>query len=259
MISYSTRKNIKGILIPNGIIKVIEEFFTEIENLKKRPIIIAIDGHSSCGKSTLSKDLAQTLGYRHIDTGAMYRVVTYYFLQNKIDIKDPMQVNDALDQITIDFIVIGDQSHTRLNGWDAEKEIRSLEVSQFVSEVSAISAVRRFLVTQQQQMGKNKAIVMDGRDIGTVVFPEAELKIFMTADIKIRAQRRYEEMIAKGSKDSFQQIQENLAKRDYIDSNRSDSPLKMADDAVIIDSSYLNRSEQLVKAIALAATVNPKL
>ena len=170
-----------------------------------------------------------------------------------------MQINDALDQITIDFIVIGDQSHTRLNGWDAEKEIRSLEVSQFVSEVSTISAVRRFLVSQQQQMGKNKAIVMDGRDIGTVVFPEAELKIFMTADIKIRAQRRYEEMIAKGSKDSFQQIQENLAKRDYIDSNRSDSPLKMADDAVIIDSSNLNRSEQLVKAIALAATVNPKL
>ncbi len=239
-------------LIPSGIRKVIESYTTEIKKLKERPIIIAIDGHSSCGKSTLSKDLAQIIGYRHIDTGAMYRAVTLYLLRQEIPLSDPTQVAGALNDIRIDFQRINGANHTFLNDEDVEKHIRGLEVSSHVSEVAAISAVRRFLVEQQRVIGQQKSIVMDGRDIGSVVFPEAELKIFMTADVDVRTQRRYEEMIAKGSKESYDTIKANLLHRDHIDSTRSDSPLLQADDAIVIDSSTLSRQDQLNKAIELA-------
>lgn len=242
-------------IISKGIPTIIERLAAHIKRLQKKPIIIAIDGHSSCGKSTLSKDLAKYIGYKHIDTGAMYRAVTLYFIRRHVDIKNQEEVQTALNEIRIDFSVVEGQNITLLNNENVESEIRSLEVSQLVSQVAAISAVRSFLVAQQQTMGLKKGIVMDGRDIGTVVFPNAQLKIFMTADIAVRSQRRYEEMISKGSKESFEAIQANLSKRDHIDSNREDSPLKQAPDAHIIDSSHLSRDEQLSVVLDLASKV----
>lgn len=219
-----------------------------------KKIIIAIDGFSSCGKSTIAKDLARKIGYRYVDTGAMYRAVTLFFLHNQIEFHHLDLVSEALKDITINFrIDENTQSQiTMMNGEDVEDEIRvNPRVASAVSDVSSISEVRRFLVKQQQAMGSQKGIVMDGRDIGTVVFPDAELKLFITADPNIRAQRRLDELKEKGQNTTFEEVLANLAKRDHIDSNRADSPLRKADDAVEIDNSYIDKEEQLNLIIKL--------
>lgn len=210
-------------------------------------ITVAIDGYSSCGKSTLAKQLAAALGYSYVDTGAMYRAVTLYFIRNQVDLFHPEQILNALKHISIEFRIneSTQQQETFLNGENIENEIRvNPRVASAVSDVSAISEVRRFLVKQQQAMGNLKGIVMDGRDIGTVVFPHAELKLFVTADPKVRAQRRLDELTEKGQNTTFEEVLANLEKRDYIDSNRADSPLKQADDAVVLDNSTMSRDEQ---------------
>lgn len=208
-------------------------------------IIIAIDGYSACGKSTLAKDLSKKLGYAYIDTGAMYRAVTLYFLRNEIDIADTKAVATALSAINIEFINIKGKNQTILNGEDIEDEIRKMYVSQHVSPVAAISLVRRAMVAQQQKMGEKRGVILDGRDIGTVVFPNAALKLFLTASPEIRTQRRYDELTQKGQISDFDTIKANLLERDHIDSNRADSPLKQALDAVIIDNTNLSIKEQL--------------
>lgn len=220
-----------------------------------KKIVVAIDGHSSCGKSTLAKDLAAKLGYAYVDSGAMYRAVTLFFLENDIDIKDAKAVDEALTQIKIHFERINNANHTFLNGEDVEKEIRTMRVSEFVSPVSTISAVRKFLVKQQQALGEQKGIVMDGRDIGTVVFPKAELKIFLTSNIEERTRRRYEELIAKGIKEDLQLVQKNLEERDHIDSTRADSPLTQAKGAILLDNTFLSREDQLNVALELAKRI----
>jgi cytidylate kinase len=224
----------------------------KIQVLKK--IIIAIDGYSSCGKSTMARALASHLGYTFIDSGAMYRAVALYFTQNGVDKNDAAQIDSALDNITIQFVHNAQRnaSDTYLNGKNVEDEIRSMAVAQFVSKVSTISAVRRFLVKQQQQMGADKGLVMDGRDIGTVVFPDAELKIFLTARPEVRAERRQKELAEKGQNVSFNEVMENLLERDRLDSTRADSPLKQADDALVLDNSDITREEQFELAVKWA-------
>jgi CMP/dCMP kinase len=213
-------------------------------------IIIAIDGHSSCGKSTMAKSLAQELGYIYIDSGAMYRVVTLYALRNGLinnGVVDRAKLIAELKNIKITFKwdeILG-KNTTFLNGENVEEEIRRLEVSENVSSISTFAEIRHEMVKQQRENGKNKGIVMDGRDIGTVVFPDAELKIFMTASPEIRAQRRFLELKEKGQEVDFNSILQNVEGRDEIDSNRAVSPLKRADDALILDNSYLSREEQL--------------
>jgi CMP/dCMP kinase len=214
-----------------------------------RKIIIAIDGYSSCGKSTLAKALAKELHYAYVDTGAMYRAVTLYFLDNDLDINDKADVLKALENIEIHFERTAQGNHVFLNGRDVENEVRTMRVSEMVSPVSTISVVRRAMVAQQQKMGNRKAVVMDGRDIGTVVFPDAELKIFLTADTDIRAKRRFDEMKSKGQETPIDDIRHNLLERDLIDSNRADSPLRQADDAILIDNSHLTPDEQLKKVL----------
>ncbi|MFK7933577.1 MAG: (d)CMP kinase [Saprospiraceae bacterium] len=216
-----------------------------------KKITIAIDGYSSCGKSTLAKDLAAALNYGYVDSGATYRAVTLYFIENQVDINDDEAIAKALDDITIEFKSIAGKNTTFLNGCNVEAEIRKMYVSEKVSPVATISVVRRAMVQQQQAMGAAKAIVMDGRDIGTVVFPDAELKIFLTADPIIRAQRRLDELIAKGEKVDLREIQLNLTERDRIDSSRADSPLRKADDAVLVDNTNLSKSEQMAMVLAL--------
>lgn len=211
-----------------------------------KKINIAIDGHSSCGKSTTSKILAKKLKYKYIDTGAMYRAVTYYLLINDIDWHDHSLLSEILEQIDIDFEVNENkENRTLLNGKDVEVEIRTMKVSNHVSEVSAISSIRKKLVEQQRQIAKNKGVVMDGRDIGTVVLPDACLKIFMTANIEARTERRWLELKAKGIALSPDEVRKNLEHRDYIDSNRADSPLKQASDAILLDTSKMNLEEQV--------------
>lgn len=220
-----------------------------------RKINIAIDGYSSCGKGTLAKALAKALHYTFIDTGAMYRAVTYSLLDNFIDINNTEAVIKHLPSLKISFNYQPDRNfyHTVLNGVDIETEIRGMEVSNLVSPVSKIDAVRAFLVDQQRQIGANKAVVMDGRDIGTVVFPDAELKIFMTAKPEIRAQRRLDELRYKGdSLTTFEEVLNNLNERDSIDSGRENSPLKPANDAIQIDNSFMTRDEQFHQALELA-------
>lgn len=217
-----------------------------------KKLIIAIDGHSSCGKSTLAKAIAKNLQYKYGDSGAMYRAVTLFFIENQVDITNEAAVAAALGKIDIDFERVGGENHTFLNGRDVEKEIRSMAVSELVSPVSAVSAVRRAMVRQQQQMGKRRGIVMDGRDIGTVVFADAELKIFLTADADVRTSRRHLELAAKGIDAEWEEIRRNLLERDKIDSSRADSPLRRADDAVVIDNTLLSESEQLAMTLALA-------
>jgi cytidylate kinase len=222
-------------------------------------IIIAVDGFAACGKSTLAKALAKSLGYIYIDSGAMYRAVTLYFLENNIDIKSSDDVATALKNISILFKNIDGQNHTFLNNKDVENEIREMRISNFVSPVSTISAVRRFLVACQKDMGQQKGIVMDGRDIGTVVFPDAELKLFMTASADIRTNRRLLELQTKGIVEfNFEEVQKNLLERDHIDSTRADSPLRKADDAIVIDNSALSTEEQLKLALDLANEVIAK-
>lgn len=207
--------------------------------------VIAIDGFSSCGKSTVAKAVAKELNFVFIDSGAMYRAVTLYFLRNAVDMADDKAVLDALSSIQIDFVPNGVETKIHLNGEDISAEIRLMYVSDKVSEVSAIKAVRHAMVAQQQELGRRRNIVMDGRDIGTTVFPNADLKIFMTASPDVRAQRRYAELSAKGETISIEEVKANLAHRDHIDSTRAESPLRQAEDALILDNSNLSPQEQL--------------
>ena len=221
-----------------------------------KKITIAIDGFSSTGKSTLAKQLAKELEYVYVDTGAMYRAVALFAMQNNFIGSDSFDKNaliEALPKIQLEFKFNGDLGFAEmyLNGENVEKQIRTIEVSNYVSKVAEVSEVRSKLVEQQQEMGKNKAIVMDGRDIGTVVFPDAELKIFMTASAETRAQRRFDELQQKGDDVSYEDVLKNVMKRDYIDTHREDSPLIIADDAIEIDNSYLTREEQFAAVLEL--------
>ncbi|TKC56596.1 (d)CMP kinase [Pedobacter hiemivivus] len=212
----------------------------------RKNLVVAIDGYSSCGKSTLAKALAKKLGFIYIDSGAMYRAVTLYFIRNHVNVNDPEAVDYALGHIELNFHSQDYQSHITLNGEEVSEEIRQMPVSTSVSEVSANKKVRREMVKQQQRMGKSKNIVMDGRDIGTTVFPDAPVKFFMTADPKIRAERRFKELQSKGdTTTSLEDVFENLAHRDYADTTRKESPLTRADDAIILDNTDLTESEQL--------------
>ena len=214
-----------------------------------KKITIAIDGYSSCGKSTMAKDLAREVGYIYIDSGAMYRAVTLYCLENQLFTEegiDTIRLEAAMPGIQISFLLNSETGRpmTFLNGANVEDRIRTMEVSNHVSPVAALPFVREALVKLQQEMGKEKGIVMDGRDIGTAVFPDAELKIFVTASAEIRAQRRYDELQAKGQEASFDEILANVKERDYIDQNREVSPLRQADDALLLDNSNLTIEEQ---------------
>ena len=215
-----------------------------------KKITIAIDGHSSCGKSTMAKDLAREVGYVYVDTGAMYRSVTLYALRNNLFNEDGSvktnELEKQMSQINISFKINPKTGRpdTYLNGEYVEKEIRSLEVSSHVSPIAAVPFVRTAMVAQQQQMGKDKGVVMDGRDIGTTVFPDAELKIFVTASAQVRAQRRFDELKAKGMPADFNDILKNVEERDYIDSHREVSPLRKADDALELDNSNMTIPEQ---------------
>ena len=212
-----------------------------------KKIIITIDGWSSCGKSTLAKQLAKQLGYAYIDSGAMYRAITLYFLRNLIDWTEEKEVERALQEIHLHFEHNdnSNESEIFLNDENVEYVIRDLVIAEKVSEVAAIAAVRTFAVAQQQKMGKRKAIVMDGRDIGTTVFPDAELKIFMTADITVRVERRFKEMFEKNPNITIEEVKNNLEMRDYIDSNREVSPLRKAVDARLLDNTNIGMDEQL--------------
>jgi cytidylate kinase len=213
----------------------------------QQKIIITIDGWSSCGKSTVAKQLARELGYIYIDSGAMYRAITLYFLRNHVDWTHPEAVHEALMHTKLTFMSNhkSGQSEMYLNGENVEYVIRDLVVAEKVSEVAAIREVRDYAVKQQQDMGRNKGIVMDGRDIGTVVFPSAELKIFMTADKEIRVKRRYQELYEKNPNVTMEEVRANLEMRDYIDSHREVSPLRKADDALLLDNTHLTMKEQL--------------
>lgn len=229
-----------------------------------KKITIAIDGFSSTGKSTLAKQLAKHLGYAYVDTGAMYRAIALFAMQNgyiNVDFFDKETLINSLPVIRLDFKFnpkLG-FSEMYLNEINVEKEIRTIEVSNFVSKVAEISEVRSKLVEQQKEMGKDKGIVMDGRDIGTVVFPDAELKIFMTASANIRAQRRFEELQQKGDKVTFEEVLKNVEERDYIDIHREESPLIKAVDAIEIDNSNLNREEQFKTVLELVSKVTKTL
>ncbi len=223
-----------------------------------KKINIAIDGHSSCGKSTLAKALAKSLGYIYIDSGAMYRAVALYFIDNNVSYDNSAAVEKALGHIEIEFKYPNNNFTIFLNGQDVTQRIIHIDVSQIVSEVAAISIVRKKLVELQQRQGINRGVVMDGRDIGTVVFPAAELKLFVTASIAIRTERRFLELQSKGMPTSKSVVQENLNHRDNIDSTRVDSPLRQAEDAILIDNSYMDREEQLFMTMKMAAEIIDK-
>lgn len=206
-------------------------------------IVVAIDGYSSCGKSTIAKELAKYAGYIYVDTGAMYRAIGLYTLRNGLT--DEAAIIQALPQIQVGFIQAGGAQHVTLNGEDVESQIRTLEVGNRASQVSQIKEVRAFLVAQQQAMGKDKGIVMDGRDIGTVVFPKAELKLFLTASPEVRAQRRFDELVEKGEKPDYNAVLADVNDRDYRDTHRAESPLRQAEDAIVVDNSHMTREEQM--------------
>jgi cytidylate kinase len=210
-----------------------------------KKIIIAIDGWSSCGKSTLAKELAKELGYLYVDSGAMYRAITLYFLRNHVDWTDKAEVKKALKEISLEFVFNekSEQSEMHLNEENVEYVIRDLVVAEKVSDVAAIKEVRKFAVEQQQMMGIKKGVIMDGRDIGTVVFPKAELKIFLTADNAVRVERRFKELFEKNPNITIEEIKANLEMRDYIDSNREESPLRQAKDAILVDNTNLTAKE----------------
>ena len=225
-----------------------------------KKITIAIDGYSSTGKSTLAKQLAKHLGYVYVDTGAMYRAVAYFAMQNgyiNAESFDKQTFISALPAVQLEFHFNAELGFAEmyLNGTNVEHEIRTIEVSNFVSKIAEVSEVRAKLVEQQQQMGKGNGIVMDGRDIGTVVFPKAELKIFMTASPETRAQRRFDELQSKGQNVPYEDVLKNVQERDYIDTHRDDSPLVIAEDAIEIDNSYLTREEQFEAVLALVDEV----
>ena len=210
-------------------------------------IIVAIDGYSSCGKSTIAKALAKYAGYTYVDTGAMYRAVALY--AQRLGIANPesgyTDLLAQLENIHIDFIQTPEGQHVTLNGEDVETYIRTLEIGNLASQISTIKEVRAFLVAQQQAMGKKKGIVMDGRDIGTVVFPHAELKLFLTASPEVRAERRFKELQAKGENPVWEEVLTDVNDRDYRDTHRAESPLRQADDAVVVDNSHMTREEQM--------------
>lgn len=218
-----------------------------------RKIIITIDGLSSCGKSTLARQLATELGYLYIDSGAMYRAITLYFLRNNIDRGNPDQVRNAIGDINLHFEMnpFNHRSEIYLNGENVEYIIRDLIIAEKVSEVAAIKEVREFAVSEQKKLGRNKAIVMDGRDIGTAVFPDAEVKIFMIADETVRVERRFTEMFDKNPNITIDEVKANIAMRDYIDSNRQVSPLRKAADAIVLDNTNLTQKQQLKFALDL--------
>lgn len=222
-----------------------------------RDIIIAIDGFSGCGKSTTAKAVASVLGYTYIDSGAMYRAATLHFLSHDVDLSDSEAVEKALQQLHISFEPgeAGLKHVTHLNGENVEGRIRLMEVSGRVSEVSAIPQVRKSLVAQQRAMGANKKVVMDGRDIGTNVFPDAELKVFMTADTDVRAERRMKELMERGGIVRLEEIKRNLEERDAIDTGRAENPLRKAEDAIEIDTSYLTFEQQVNKVLELARNI----
>lgn len=239
------------ITLPQGISLAIKLVTAEITALKNKNLTIALDGHSSSGKSTLAKDLAQLLDIIHVDTGAMYRAVTYSFIQNEIDLQDDHHVNKALKDIHIEFKMEGQTKCTFLNGQNVESDIREMAVSEKVSDVATVHAVRKFLVAQQRAMAKTTSIIMDGRDIGSVVFPDADVKLFVTADITERSQRRYKELQGRGKDISLNDVSENLQKRDIIDSTREHSPLVKAADAVTLDTTDMDRGTMLATAVKI--------
>jgi len=222
-----------------------------------KKIIIAIDGWSSCGKSTLAKELAKELGYLYVDSGAMYRAITLYFLRNHVDWTDKSEVRKALKEISLEFVYNekSQQSEMHLNEENVEYVIRDLVVAEKVSDVAAIKEVRKFAVEQQQVMGKKKGVIMDGRDIGTVVFPKAELKIFLTADNAVRVERRFKELFEKNPNITIEEIKANLEMRDYIDSNREESPLRQAKDAILVDNTNLTAKETEQKVLKLVKKI----
>lgn len=214
-------------------------------------IVVAIDGYSSCGKSTLAKALAKKLHFIYVDSGAMYRAVALYFIRNNVNTKNHDQVAGALKNIHLNFHSRDYQTHITLNDEEVSAEIRQMPVSDKVSEVAAIKEVRKEMVRQQQRMGKSKNVVMDGRDIGTVVFPHAQLKLFMTADPKVRAERRYKELQSTNPDITLEDVFENLAHRDYADTTREESPLTRAEDAIVLDNTNLTPEQQLQLAVDL--------
>lgn len=220
-------------------------------NLRK--IVIAIDGYSACGKSTTAKLVASILGYRYIDTGAMYRAVTLYFLDHHISLTNPKEISKGLHDINISFKINSRNiSETYLNGLNVESDIRKMKVSEQVSNVSAIKEVRAAMVEQQRRMGKEKGVVMDGRDIGTIVFPQAELKLFMTADLTVRAFRRQKELLEKKQLVDLDEVMDNIVQRDKIDTTRTESPLRQANDAIVMDTTYITIEEQVDEVVRLA-------
>lgn len=220
-------------------------------NLRK--IVIAIDGYSACGKSTTAKEVAGVLGYRYIDTGAMYRAVTLYFLDHHISLTNPKEIAKALQDIHVSFNTNSKNvTETFLNGANVEKEIRKMRIAEYVSQVSAIREVRIDMVEQQRRMGKEKGVVMDGRDIGTVVFPHAELKFFMKADMLIRGFRRQRELLDRGQLVDLDEVIDNIIQRDKIDTSRKESPLRQAEDAMILDTSYITIDEQVDEVVRQA-------
>jgi len=206
-------------------------------------IIVAIDGYSSCGKSTIAKALAKYAGYTYVDTGAMYRAIGLYTLREGLT--EPADIIAALPKIEVGFALVDGAQHVTLNGEDVERQIRTLEAGNRASQISQIKEVRAFLVAQQQKMGEAKGIVMDGRDIGTVVFPKAELKLFLTASPEVRAQRRYDELVEKGEHPDFAAVLADVNDRDYRDTHRAESPLRQAEDAIVVDNSHMSREEQM--------------
>ena len=222
-----------------------------------KKIVIAIDGYSSCGKSTLANQLAKELNYVFVDSGAMYRAITLYFLNHQVDFSKEENIVNALKKIHLEFIYDREkqQSFIFLNGKNVEDDIREMNINQNVSKVAALKLVREFAVAKQQQMGLKKAIVMDGRDIGTTVFPNAELKVFVTADVDTRVERRFKELQEKGIETRKEVVKKNLEERDFIDSNRDFSPLRKASDALILDNTLLNRDEQLLLVLKWANNI----
>lgn len=212
-------------------------------------ITVAIDGYSSCGKSTIAKALAKKLDFIYVDSGAMYRAVALYFLRNNVDLQNHDQIAEALQNIHLNFKTRDDQTYITLNDEDVSEEIRQMHVAEKVSTIAAIREVRVEMVKQQQRLGKSKSIVMDGRDIGTVVFPDAQVKLFMTADPKIRAERRYKELLPKNPDVTLEEIYDNLALRDHQDTTREESPLVQADDAIVLDNTHLTQEQQLQFAL----------
>ena len=221
-------------------------YFCMMQNIPKN-LIIAIDGFSSSGKSTIAKDIAKTIQYKYLDTGSMYRALTYKILRDKIDIQEIESIEKLLSNTKIDFRIIEGNNQILLDGKPVEDKIRGLDVANFVSEISTIPAIRTFLVKLQQEIGKEGGIVMDGRDIGTVVFPNADVKFFISASLKTRAKRRFEELKAKNNNEEtiLEEVEANLRKRDKIDSERKHSPLKVAEDAIMVDTEKFTKKEQL--------------